>query len=68
MPNRITEPPKFSELPDMVQVNVAAAYLGVSPQAVYQDLKRGGNLRSYQIGRRILVRKGSLPAPEIESD
>lgn len=65
MPNRVTEVPKWADLPDMVEVNVAAAYLSVSPQAIYKDLDRGDNLRGFRIGRRRLVRKGSLPAPEI---
>jgi hypothetical protein len=68
MPHRWKNPtPTFDDLPDMVPINVAAAYLSVSPQAVCKDLDRGDNLREFRIGRRRLVRKGSL-APGIERE
>ena len=65
MPYEHTGPrPRYDELPDIVSIKLAAAYLGVKSQSVYKQIKVG-RLQSVNFGRRVLVPKGALPSPEV---
>ncbi len=41
MPYRLDTTPAYADLPEQISVKVVAAYLGVSPKAIYQQIMRG---------------------------
>jgi excisionase family DNA binding protein len=52
-------PPRFDDLPEMVMVDEAAAFLRISRNAAY-DLVKSGGLRSVKFGRLIRIPKQAL--------
>jgi excisionase family DNA binding protein len=53
--------PSFEDLPDVLDVNLVAAYLHVGRSTAYA-LVRSRRLRAVRIGRRIVIPKSSLAA------
>lgn len=50
---------RFEELPDVMSINVAARFLGISRNSAYEAARRK-ELPSVRIGARILVSKQAL--------
>ena len=53
------DPPRFDDLPEMVMVEEAAAFLRIGRNAAY-DLVKSGALRSVRFGRLIRIPKQAL--------
>ena len=52
-------PPRFDDLPEMVTVEEAAAFLRIGRNAAYESVKTGA-LRSVRLGRTIRIPKQAL--------
>ena len=64
MPYRLDTTPAYADLPEQISVKVVAAYPGVSPQAIYQQIMRG-SLPATRSGRTIRVARDALPVPVV---